>query len=431
MKKYIYSLALILALVSGVFAQPYDYCIYDVTLIRPELPIPMVRHQNVFIYRQKIVTIAPATTTPPTNCQHLIDGGHKYLMVGLTDMHVHLPSEGTEKFMLMNLLAGVTSIRSMRGKPSHIELKKDLASFKMIGPDLYIATPYFPNKNITIDHLADSIKAYKEAGYDLVKVLAVPDSLYFEALMKAANDIKMPVAGHAVWQVPIDRLVESGYGCLEHLQDVEDVYTKDANQFALLTAKIKEHNMFNCPTLDFYNVYWNQVPLTDLQKRAGMEYIDQKQIAQWTQSVNERESKYNAGSGDSVVQKAEKRRNYIQTKLKVIKALNDAGAKLLMSPASANDDFCPPGFCVWQEMKLFAEAGISNREILKIATYNAADYYNELGKWGRLGEGQKANLIILNKNPLESIDNIQSIDGVFHAGQYYSKERLENLVKQK
>lgn len=352
-------------------------------------------------------------------------------MPGLTDMHVHLPSEGVEKFMLMNLLAGVTSIRSMRGKPSHIALKQDLASGKMIGPDLYIASPYFPNKNITIDHLSDSIKAYKEAGYDLIKVLAVPDSLYFETLMNVANEIKMPVAGHAVWQVPIDRLIESGYGCLEHIQDVEDAYVKDTNLMVPLVAKIKEHNMYNCPSVDFYNVYWDQVPLAELQKRPGMEYTDQKQVEEWTKSVNDREARYNAGRGDSVVQKAEKRRNFIQTKLKVIKKLNDLGAKMVMSPASANDDFCPPGFCVWQEMKLFAAAGISNRDILKISTYNAAEYYHELDKWGRVGEGQKANLLILNKNPLESIDNLQSLFAVFHAGQYYSKERLQALVKQK
>lgn len=431
MKKYIFSLAPLLSIVSSVFAQPYDYCIYDVTIIRPELPIPLLRHQNVFIYRQNIVAIAPATTIPPTNCQHMIDGGGKFLMPGLTDMHVHLPSEGVEKFMLMNLLAGVTSIRSMRGKPSHIALKQDLASGKMIGPDLYIASPYFPNKNITIDHLSDSIKAYKEAGYDLIKVLAVPDSLYFETLMNVANEIKMPVAGHAVWQVPIDRLIESGYGCLEHIQDVEDAYVKDTNLMVPLVAKIKEHNMYNCPSVDFYNVYWDQVPLAELQKRPGMEYTDQKQVEEWTKSVNDREARYNAGRGDSVVQKAEKRRNFIQTKLKVIKKLNDLGAKMVMSPASANDDFCPPGFCVWQEMKLFAAAGISNRDILKISTYNAAEYYHELDKWGRVGEGQKANLLILNKNPLESIDNLQSLFAVFHAGQYYSKERLQALVKQK
>ena len=433
MKTYIFSLALIVLCVArlAVAQESYDYCIHDVNIIRPELSTPLIRHQDVFILKNRIAVVTVALATPPKNCLHLIDGTGKFLLPGLTDMHVHLPSEQIEKFMLMNLAAGVTTIRSMRGKPTHIELRRKLASGEMVGPDLYIATPYFPNKNITIDHLADSIKAFKAAGYDLIKVLAVPDSIYFETLMKAANEIGMPVAGHAVWQIPIDRLIESGYGCLEHLQDLDVAYDKDTSLLPPLIEKIKKHNMFNCPSIDFYNVYWDQVPLAELKQRAGVEYIDQKDIEDWTKEITDHKAKFYAGSGDSVTRKTEGRRTYIQSKLKIIKKLNDLGAKMIMSPASAYDAFCPPGFCVWEELKLFAKAGIANKDILKIATYNAADYFHETDTWGSIAPGQKANLLLLNKNPLESIENITSQEGIFLRGHYMTSKTIAQSISKK
>ncbi len=74
-------------------------------------------------------------------------------------------------------------------------------------------------------------------------------------------------------------------------------------------------------------------------------------------------------------------------------------------------------FILWEEMKLFSRAGISNKDILKISTYKAADYSHATDLWGSVAEGHKANLLLLDKNPLGSIDNIQAQKAVFIAGK--------------
>ncbi|MEP7235483.1 MAG: amidohydrolase family protein, partial [Ignavibacteriota bacterium] len=412
-----------------VVAQEFDYCIHKVTIISPESTNPNTSNQDVFIKAEKIVKITPASIASPINCTNLIDGRGKFLMAGLTDMHVHLPAEHIEKFMLLNLAAGVTTIRSMRGKTSHIELKRRISSGELIGPDLQIASPYFPNKNIKINDLADSIQGYKAAGYDCIKVLAVPDSNYYEALMKAAAAASLPVVGHWPWQVPIDRVIRSGYYCIEHLQGIENRFEADSNSIVALAQELKAHNTFNCPTLDYYKVVYSQAPLEELQKRPGLEYIDTATISDWTETVSNSFTKLNAGSGDSVIRKKAKLKNYIDMRYRLVKKLNDLGAKMIMSPAEANDPFGVPGFCVWEEMKLFAKAGISNKDILKISTYNAAEYSHATDKWGSIKAGLKANLLLLNKNPLESIDNISAQQGVFVAGKYYSQQELKKQIQ--
>jgi imidazolonepropionase-like amidohydrolase len=160
-----------------------------------------------------------------------------------------------------------------------------------------------------------------------------------------------------------------------------------------------------------------------------LEFIDKETVSGWTKTVSDNFDKYNQGSGDSLKRKQEKRRMNMQNRLGLIKELNDLGAKMILSPAEANDPFGVPGFCVWEEMKLFSKAGISNKDILKIATYNAADYSHETNKWGSIKEGRKANLLLLEKNPLEAIDNVRSQKGVFIAGKYFETKELEKLIK--
>ncbi len=431
MNKYKFAFLVIVSLLVSqkLFAQQYDYCIHDVNVIAAEKASPLQPNKDVFIHGDRIVRIADASSSTPKNCKHIIEGTGKYLMPGLTDMHVHLPSEHIEKFMLLNLAAGVTTIRSMRGKFSHIELKKKNASGELLGPDLQIASPYFPNKNVKIGDLADTIQGYKTAGFDCVKVLAVPDSLYYEALMKAAAEAKIPVVGHQPEEIPINRLIESDYYCIEHLQGLEEAYMIDSNALLPLVKKMQVHNTFNCPSLDYYNVVYLQIPLEELQKRPGLKFMDKETIAGWTKSISDNFEKYNQGSGDSVLRKHEKRRIYIQNRLKLVRDLNDLGAKMIMSPAEANDPFGVPGFCVWEEMKLFSRAGISNKDILKITTYNAADYSHATDSWGSVAEGHKANLLLLEKNPLDSIDNIQAQKAVFIAGKYYETKELERMIK--
>ncbi|MBS1902515.1 MAG: amidohydrolase family protein [Bacteroidetes bacterium] len=405
-------------------ARTYDCRIHDVTIVRPERRNPLEPHKDVYIHDGKIVLVTNASNQPKIHSMHLIDGSGKFLMAGLSDMHVHLPADHLDQFLALNLAAGVTTIRSMRGKPEHLALRKRLQKDSLLGPDLIVATPYFPNKKITIATLADSVAAFKQAGYDCIKVLAVPDSAYFETLMKAANAVHLPVVGHWPWQVPIERVIESGYDCIEHLQGEEEAYTADTANADRLATLLVRHHTWNCPTIDFYAIVWLQLPLAELRKRSGLDLLDQSDVEQWDSLMRAREAKRYAGSGDSLERKREKDRTYIQTKLRLVKALADRGARFLVSGADANDPFGVPGFCVWEELKWLSKAGLSNQQILTMATYNPAVYMNKTKEWGSVAVGQRANLVLLNTNPLESIDNIRDQSATFLHGEFFPKEVL-------
>nr|MDC2856247.1 amidohydrolase family protein [Ningiella sp. W23] len=75
-----------------------------------------------------------------------------------------------------------------------------------------------------------------------------------------------------------------------------------------------------------------------------------------------------------------------------------------------------PGFSVHQEMQIFADAGIPNSDILKMATINAAKQLNISDQHGSIEQGKVANVVFLKNNPLEKIANTKTITQVFLAG---------------
>ncbi|HYM21168.1 MAG TPA: amidohydrolase family protein [Candidatus Kapabacteria bacterium] len=421
-------LLLVCVLTSSAHAQPPTYCIRDVTVINPQNVTPAEPHKDVYLRGDEIIRIENTTKESAKLTRNVIDGHGKFLMAGLSDMHVHLPKDHLDQFFYLNLAAGVTTVRSMRGKPGHLDLRRKIVRGEMTGPDLILATPYFPNKNIKITDLKDSIKAYAKAGYDCIKVLAVPDSAYFEALMDAAQDAGLPVVGHWPRNVSIDRVIEDDYSCIEHLDGIYDAFIKDSNCIKKIAADLNQHHTWNCPTLDYYNVQWLQVPLDELHKRDGLDLLDHSVTERWDSTMKARFAALNAGSGDSVERKREKYRIYIQQKFRLLQMLDTLGPQFILSPAEANDEYGVPGFCVWEEMKLLAKCGISSQKILTMATYNAAMYMDQEDKWGSVAPLRRANLVLLDKNPLESIENIRSVEAVFLRGEYHTVNELRQLA---
>jgi imidazolonepropionase-like amidohydrolase len=83
------------------------------------------------------------------------------------------------------------------------------------------------------------------------------------------------------------------------------------------------------------------------------------------------------------------------------------------------------GFGVVGEMELLKNAELSNFEILKMATVNFSDLFKE--DYGTIEAGKEADFILLNDNPLENINTLKTIEGVFFNENYLSKDALNKL----
>jgi imidazolonepropionase-like amidohydrolase len=110
-------------------------------------------------------------------------------------------------------------------------------------------------------------------------------------------------------------------------------------------------------------------------------------------------------------------------------ALHTAGSPLVLG-TDANFVGVFPGISALREMEPMGEAGITNFDILKAATSTAAKALGAEGEIGTIGVGKRANMVLLDGNPLEDIDNVYRTSGVFISGRWMTVEEIERMLEE-
>ena len=105
-------------------------------------------------------------------------------------------------------------------------------------------------------------------------------------------------------------------------------------------------------------------------------------------------------------------------------AEHDANLIFGTDTPAANTHTMPPGLNGYLEMQKWQQSGVSLEQILLAATYNNAKAFNLDDKYGSIEETKIANLLLLDKNPLETIEAYNSIEKVIVRGQLLNRENL-------
>ncbi|MBA7543002.1 hypothetical protein ES705_35327 [subsurface metagenome] len=114
--------------------------------------------------------------------------------------------------------------------------------------------------------------------------------------------------------------------------------------------------------------------------------------------------------------------------------LKDAGITLLLgTDAGPADKGLVPGFSIHDELRILTENGLTPYEAIATGTINASKIIMAItGKddFGTIEVGKRADLILVNKNPLENVANIKDYQGVMVSSKWYSKKALEQMIRQ-
>ncbi|HKK25365.1 MAG TPA: amidohydrolase family protein, partial [Gracilimonas sp.] len=113
-----------------------------------------------------------------------------------------------------------------------------------------------------------------------------------------------------------------------------------------------------------------------------------------------------------------------QFRTRILEEMNKAGVKILMG-TDAPQLFSVPGFSIHRELPHMQAAGMSNYEILQSGSKYVGDYFSDKDEFGTIRAGQRADLILLNNNPLENLSAIQNHLGVMVQGRWYSREMID------
>lgn len=382
---------------------------------------------DVFIKGGAIEKIKPAGSLPYAKNYTVIDCNGKYLMPGLADMHAHFPDEKSpiqlQEYLKLNLAAGVTTIRSMRGEENELALRDSINNHKKIAPNIYVSY-VFPGSDslLTKDSIEKIVVHTKNKKYDFIKYLGGINEENIGYLAESCKKNNMTVSGHA-YNRSLLKSLEFGFTSVEHYQPVLSLFMKDSLNLNKNIELIKQKNTALCPTLSFYYVYAFGFTKEELLARNGIRCVSKKVSDAWMSEYTEalfRTQEQLRGDFDSKYKDIYKKQ--FSDFNRVFKKMADAGVLILLSP----DDgmFNVPGFGMVEEMKLYKQAGLSNYQILKAATLNAAIYFKEDKVSGSVEAGKKANLLLLNANPLEDVENVSKVEGTILNGKYYSQKSL-------
>jgi imidazolonepropionase-like amidohydrolase len=122
-------------------------------------------------------------------------------------------------------------------------------------------------------------------------------------------------------------------------------------------------------------------------------------------------------------------RQFVDVRRRLIKALQDADAGLLLG-SDAPQTFNVPGFSIHDELRLLVEAGLTPYEALATGTVNVARFLGEERAFGRVAVGHRADLLLLAANPLEDVGNLRQPLGVMLNGRWLPAEELQARLEE-
>lgn len=402
--------------------------------------------QTIFIEGGTITWLGPADEARYSNDATVIEGNY-YVMPGLAEMHAHIPPASQGEQQMLNALTlylsqGITTIRGMLGQEAHLELREQAASGEIISPRIFTSGPSFNGNSVDSPEQArQMVRDQAEAGYDLLKLHPGLTTELFDAIAEEANTVGIEFSGHISHEVGLIRSLEAGQGTIDHLdrymeflagtpadrQDPSIIYfgydlAYDADDERILEAATltREAGVWNVPTNTLLHNVFNPNLSTDLMREwPGMEYLPPETVEGWANFVN------NLRQNDDY--DSEKALRYLELRDQLTKALNDVGAGLMLG-ADAPQIFNPPGFSAHRELELLVGAGLTPFEALKTGTVNVAEYLGEEDSAGKIIDGYRADLILLDANPLEAIPFHNHILGVISDGVYISREEFNEML---
>ena len=448
--------------------------------------VPMDREwvipdQTVLVQEGRIAAIGPVGHVQIPAHTRRVDGRGKYLIPGLADMHTHVgvgDSSSAEHALFLWLANGVTTIRNMDylspGGMFHIldgsfllRLRARAAAGTLVSPRIYTSSVWSPNGDGTggliglfgggphtpLDQIGADVAAYHAAGYDHLKIHD-EDAVSAESLVVAAHRVGLPVVGHVPDALPVQRALKIGYTSIEHLtgylpalmrgdsstmakarelkidgtQLTDSAFLAvmrrdlDLSRINALAAQTRQAGVWNCPTLTPDNIAAPDTHVDTLAQWPEVRYASPQQLKQWN------EIQANHSVGERVVNGAGGTLDAFQH---LVDALQAAGAGLLSGTDASTNMVVPylvPGFSLHRELAALVAAGLTPYQALTTSTRNVAAYFGTLNKSGTVTVGKRADLVLLDGNPLRDIHQTMRIAGVMRNGVWFPESTLAPQV---
>jgi imidazolonepropionase-like amidohydrolase len=377
----------------------------------------------------------------PKNAK-IIDGTGKWLMPGLIDMHVHIPTDGgpfgpkvptqgatvffdLQDFMTLNNANGVTTLFDLGSRPEHFGQRNEIAKGNVIGSRMALAAMIDGGKGQgrranNAEEGRQAVRNAKAEGYEFIKLYSDLNIETFKAIVDEASKQNLKTIGHIpdAFQGHLKEAFVPNFGMVAHAEELTKHTENYTEEDAVLYAKmLKANDTWLCPTLT--TIVWiaSQVrSLDELKALPSLQYMHPLTQSKWLTA-----NRYNKMSSPETIAKFE---NYVKFNNLLVKACKAAGVPIVAG-TDASTSGVVFGFAMHDELELLVKAGLTNEEALNSATRLAATWLGIQSLVGTIEAGKKADLLLLEANPLDDIKNTKKIAGVFVNGTWLDKSKIK------
>ena len=446
----------------------------------------LTRNARITIDGGKIIEISPAGGPAPAGSARFVDAHDKYVGPGYLDMHAHplagdshpLDAADSSANLSLMLANGITGFRQMSGSPELLQKRRNGAFQPSAEAPAVLAMPgsILTGANAATPEAAVAeVQRQKSSGADFIKVVDVGPQAFFAAEDEAKR-LGLPFVGHLPPSVDVVQASEHGMKSIEHLGPRDSVLIACSTEEAALREQIRQTPARKPPPLppEVLAKLWEKIivnPVVFIEPSEIMRYrriIDAyseekcRQLAarfvtdgtwQTPTLIRLRTMTFGDASNyrndpnlryvpaetrqlwEDVAQEYSKRISpaavatlsaYYELQLKLVKLFQETGVKMM-----AGDDYggqwLVPGFGLHQEFDQLEKSGLSPLTVLQMTTINGAEFLGRTATMGSVESGKDADLVLLDGDPVESVQNLHRISAVVRAGSYFSRDDLDQL----
>ncbi len=421
--------------------------------------------QAVAIRGGDIVAVgADATLAGQWRARRTLDARDRYLIPGLWDMHVHFgggPALVEENKALLPLYVahGITSVRDASGDlPGQVlAWRAQIADGQLFGPQLFTS-------GAKIEGIAPVWKGTLEAGdeagvdaaldreqRDRVDFVKITDStlkpeLFLYAVSEASKR-GLRTSGHIPMALTVGQAIDAGLSSIEHLDYAFQAGVPDEARIAADFAagridraeasrrlhegfdratalaayrRFAERGVAVTPTLDGSRI----LSFLDSEAHADDPYLDY--IGPGLRKTYAWRVERAASATPEQVQARHARHARVAA---VLPLLQEAGVRIMAgTDAGFLNSYNYPGIGLHNELALYVRHGLTPAQALATATRNGPAWFGRLDRYGAIAAGKAADLVLLERNPLQDITATSSIDTVVLRGTVYDRAALDAML---
>jgi hypothetical protein len=440
---------------------------------------------SVMVRGGKIVSVGVAVGTAPAGVR-VIDGAGRFVVPGYNNMHTHVfQEERSELFMAAMLREGTTGMRQLAGPDALLRRRAEgrlPLGANTPGLLAMAGALVMPFNSPSIERVRHEINRQKALGADFIKLIMVERDVFFAAVSWAHKQ-GMTIGGHLPPSITPSDASDAGYDYLEHLGTSANIWIETSSDREALRAeadtslalpnvlgyvpfaeqlfasefvsKATATTLLNPAMADppefipvlqralntfdegaarklsstfVKNGTWQTPTLSRLRTEYRMDAPEYKSHP-WLEMLSPQVRSNFQTTRTAFLDLPQARRDayhqYYDTASRFVGIMQAEGVPIMTGTDGPGGN---PGQDMPSEFQELAAAGLSPLDVLRATTTNPAAFLGRSDRMGAVAAGMDADFLLLDSDPLASVDNLSAISAVVNSGNFHTVAQLDSTV---